>query len=68
MALATGFTSETMGIALSPYLGVELRNDSRRMRMLGPSGNPQARNLFEIVRYLQHKEKVRFKVLAAAAT
>ncbi len=37
------------------------------MRMLGPSGNPQARNLFEIVRYLQEKENVRFKVRAAAA-
>ncbi len=37
------------------------------MRMLGPSGNPQARNLFEIVHYLQKKEKVRFKVRAAAA-
>jgi DNA-binding phage protein len=37
------------------------------MRMLGPAGNPQARNLFEIVRYLQRKEKVRFKVQAAAA-
>jgi hypothetical protein len=37
------------------------------LRMLGPSGNPQARNLFEIVRYLQQKEKVRFKVRAAAA-
>ncbi len=35
------------------------------MRMLGPSGNPQARNLFEIVDYLQRKEKVRFKVAAA---
>lgn len=37
------------------------------MRMLGPSGNPQARNLFEIVHYLQRREKVRFKVQAAAA-
>jgi len=37
------------------------------MRMLGPSGNPQARNLFEIVCYLQRREKVRFKVRAAAA-
>ncbi|MBI1739875.1 MAG: transcriptional regulator [Acidobacteriales bacterium] len=36
------------------------------MRMLGPSGNPQARNLFEIVEYLQRKERVRFKVAAAA--
>jgi DNA-binding phage protein len=37
------------------------------MRMLGPSGNPQARNLFGIVRYLQLKEKVQFTVRAAAA-
>lgn len=35
------------------------------MRMLGPSGNPQARNLFEIVEYLQRREKVRFKVVAS---
>ena len=37
------------------------------MRMLSPSGNPQANNLFEIVRYLQRREHVRFKVKAAAA-
>ncbi|PYX82600.1 MAG: transcriptional regulator [Acidobacteria bacterium] len=37
------------------------------MRMLSPSGNPQARNLFEIVKYLQRKERVRFKLRAAAA-
>ncbi|MGD0268350.1 MAG: transcriptional regulator [Candidatus Sulfotelmatobacter sp.] len=36
------------------------------MRMLGPTGNPQARNLFDIVQYLQRKEKVRFVVRAAA--
>jgi len=47
----------------------EVTNHSAKslMRMLGPSGNPQARNLFEIVQYLQRKEKVRLKVLAAAA-
>jgi DNA-binding phage protein len=33
------------------------------MRMLSPSGNPQARNLFEIVEYLQRKEKVHFEVV-----
>ncbi len=36
------------------------------MRMLGPSGNPQARNLFQIVRYLQRKERVQFAVVEAA--
>ncbi|MFZ1132402.1 MAG: hypothetical protein WAN38_16625 [Terriglobales bacterium] len=35
------------------------------MRMLSPSGNPQARNLFEIVEYLQRKEKVHFEVVAS---
>ena len=36
------------------------------MRMLGPSGNPGARNLFEILSALQKKERVRFKLRAAA--
>ena len=31
------------------------------MRMLGPKGNPQARNFFEIVAYLQKKEGLRLK-------
>jgi DNA-binding phage protein len=43
------------------------RSSKSLMRMLGPSGNPQARNLFEIVQYLQRKEGVRFKLRAAAA-
>jgi hypothetical protein len=34
------------------------------MRMLGPKGNPQARNFFEIVAYLQKKEGLRLKVHA----
>ena len=32
------------------------------MRMFGPSGNPRAENLFEVVSFLQHREGVRFKV------
>ena len=32
------------------------------MRMFGPSGNPQAKNLFEIVACLQQKEGVRLEV------
>ncbi|MGA7766523.1 MAG: transcriptional regulator [Candidatus Sulfotelmatobacter sp.] len=43
------------------------RSSKSLMRMLGPSGNPQARNLFEIVQHLQRKEGVRFKLRAAAA-
>ncbi len=38
------------------------------MRMLSPSGNPQAQNLFEIVAYLQKKEHLQLRVKAASAT
>ena len=31
-------------------------------QMFGPNGNPTARNLFEIVAYLQNAEGVRFEV------
>jgi hypothetical protein len=40
------------------------RSPKSLMRMLGPRGNPQARNFFEIVAYLQKKEGVRLKVRA----
>ena len=34
------------------------------MRMLGPKGNPQARNLFEIIARLQKREGIHFEVRA----
>lgn len=34
------------------------------MRMLGPSGNPQASNLFEVVAYLQKAEGLRLRTKA----
>ena len=34
------------------------------MRMLGPTGNPRAENLFEIVNFLQNYEGIRFRVKA----
>jgi hypothetical protein len=34
------------------------------IRMLGPKGNPQARNFFEIVAYLQKKEGLHLKAIA----
>jgi DNA-binding phage protein len=36
-------------------------------QMFGPKGNPTARNLFEIVAYLQDAEGVRFQVRPARA-
>jgi len=35
------------------------------MRMLGPTGNPRADNLFEVVSFLQHREGVRFRLRTA---
>ena len=32
------------------------------MRMFGPRGNPQARNLFEVIGYLQEKEGLRLEL------
>ena len=34
------------------------------MRMLGPQGNPQARNLFEIIGCIQHHEGIQLEVKA----
>ncbi|HEX5412914.1 MAG TPA: transcriptional regulator [Terriglobia bacterium] len=41
------------------------RSPKSLMRMLGPQGNPQARNLFEIVSYLLRQEGIQFKLRAA---
>ena len=38
------------------------------MRMLGPSGNPQARNLLEVINHLQKAEGLHFEVLLRAAS
>lgn len=37
------------------------------MRMLGPGGNPRADNLFQIVRFLQNREGVRFQIKTKVA-
>ena len=38
------------------------------MRMLGPSGNPQARNLLEVIGHLQRAEGLHFELLLKAAS
>jgi DNA-binding phage protein len=37
------------------------------MKMLGPSANPRADNLFEIVSFLQRREGLRFEVKTSRA-
>ena len=57
------FINATVGFS---KLGNATKRSSKSlMRMLGPRGNPQARNLFEIVAYLQRAEGVRFEVRPA---
>lgn len=36
------------------------------MRMFGPGGNPRAKNLFEIVNFLQQREGVQFRLQLGA--
>jgi hypothetical protein len=49
-------------------LGAALgRSPKSLMRMLSPSGNPQARNLFEMVAYLQKAEGAVLEVRAVDA-
>ncbi len=43
------------------------RSPKSLMRMLGPSGNPHARNLFEIVSCLRKKAGVHFELKASSA-
>ena len=40
------------------------RSPKSLMRMFGPKGNPQARNLFDIIAHLQEREGIHLKVNA----
>ncbi len=42
--------------------GLTDKSPKSLMRMFGPKGNPQARNLFEIIGPLQKREGVHFEV------
>jgi hypothetical protein len=59
------FINATVGF--TKLSDVTRRSAKSLMRMLGPRGNPQARNLFEIVAYLQRAEGVRFEVRSTPA-
>ena len=61
-AVLRGFINATIGF---DALGTATeRSPKSLMRMLGPKGNPQARNLFEIIAYLQEHEGIHLKVQA----
>jgi hypothetical protein len=60
------FINATVGF--TELSNVTHRSAKSLMRMLGPNGNPQARNLFQIVAYLQDAEGVHFEVRSARAS
>ena len=65
-ALVIGFINATIGFE-------ELSRRTKRpakslMRMLGPSGNPQARNLLEVIHHLQRAEGLHFELSLRAAS
>ncbi len=62
-AILRDYINATVGFV---PLGKALDMDPKSlMRMLGPSGNPEAQNLFDIIAYLQKKEGVHLEVRAA---
>jgi hypothetical protein len=59
------YVNGTVGfLKLGAALG---RSPKSLMRMLGPAGNPQARNLFEMIAYLQKVEGTVLEVRASSA-
>jgi hypothetical protein len=62
-AILRDYINATIGFEA---LGTLTEKDAKSlMRMLGPKGNPQARNLFEVIAHLQEREGVQFHVQPA---
>jgi len=56
------YINATMGFEeLSQFFD---KSSKSLMRMFGPKGNPQASNLFAVIRYLQEQEGVHLEVKA----
>lgn len=61
-AVLRDYINATVGFeALSEASG---KSSKSLMRMLGPSGNPQAKNLFAVISYLQQHEGIHLQVTA----
>ena len=52
-------------VGFEALAAVTRKSPKSLMRMFGATGNPQARNLFEIVAYLQRQEGVRLELRPA---
>ena len=51
-------------IGFQQLAGLTEKSPKSLMRMFGPNGNPQARNLFKVIGRLQDREGLRLKVQA----
>ena len=51
-------------IGFEELAGLTDKSPKSLMRMFGPTGNPQARNLLEIIGHLQEREGLHFEVRA----
>jgi hypothetical protein len=61
--LLRDYINATIGF---PWLAARTKIHVKTLhQMFGPNGNPTAKNLFEIVAYLQRSEGVRFEVRSA---
>jgi DNA-binding phage protein len=58
-AMLRNYINATIGF--QELAAVTNHSSKSLMRMLSPSGNPQAKNLFEVLSALQARAKVRFR-------
>lgn len=59
-AVLRDFINATVGF--QELGGLTAKSPKSLMRMFGPNGNPQARNLFEVIRCLQEHEGFHLKI------
>ena len=62
MAVLRDYITATLGF--QELGGLTAKSPKSLMRMFGPNGNPQARNLFEIIGRLQEREGLHLRVQA----
>jgi hypothetical protein len=65
-AILRDYINGTMGF--EELSRVTKRPTKSLMRMFGPAGNPQARNLFEVIGHLQRAEGLQFELALKAAS
>ena len=63
-ALVRDYINATIGF--EELGGLVHKSPKSLMRMFGPAGNPQARNLFDVISCLQEREAIRLEVHVAS--